>query len=435
MRRKYINWNIIKHNFGEQYKWLIILVAACELISLMYGGIIKRKEINPPPQSNVDNITQVTSVPSDDVYELSEQEFNDWKNETVSAMYATKDYMNQSVLMHINPYEVHCSSVSWKIIINENEFENCGLVYSIINKAYKELILSQECLEFVISNTSFDKAPKYLKELFLFNDDFENSIFSFTVRGMNENDTKEITDAVKMFVKDKSSKISSEIYVHSIHVYDEQQTVAVDRQLDATQRSVRSQCIYYLGSGNVEAVQNSMRLITNFGKETIPEEATEVLVEDEEYSFLIGAVFAFVIGGVLFAFYLFVVCLRDNRVYDYRAYADELEVSLLEKNNDDVFWFDLSSLLANYTNKKVGLFVDNIAPLPRQWFDIAEKYEIEYIVINGDFKDIEKMEQSRKMESMFIVAQRFYSSYNSLDYLVERLNKQNKKLCGIIVQG
>lgn len=452
MSEKMLQFSSIAVNVKESILKIIVIIVVITALFLGIGGAAySRQDFSVPEEP------EKASVPVNDenVYVLTEAEFNQFSEEIVREMYQAKEYFTTSILMHLNPYALNTEKVYMQLELEETDSETKSIMLSTLQDAYQIWLSSEECYEYVCEQTGFSLEKKYLEELIFYNKDVSNislagksggnsggsAIIEIQVIGGDEEFSRGIADALEEYLLAKSDTVQSTVYPHQLNTMMQESTVLSNETLESLQRSRRQACLYYMGSGGAESAQNSFRLITDFNTKTTVAASTRPLSYFLGQYGIMGCL-AGIIGAVL---YILAKCLKDKRVYDYQEYCGRRNISHLDigeyglkdktaaREESPVFLYDIKTMLMPEAGKEVMIICPFELGIPEGWKTAAQELDITLKLADRFMGDKEQLEKLRAAENILIVCRHEETTYREIDFIMNRIDTSRVTVCGMIV--
>lgn len=456
MSEKMLQFSSIAVNVKESILKIIVIIVVITALFLGIGGAAySRQDFSVPEEP------EKASVPVNDenVYVLTEEEFNWFSEEIVREMYQTKEYFTTSLLMRLNPYALNTEKLYMQLELEETDSETKSIMLNTLHDAYQIWLSSEECYEYVCEQTGFSLEKKYLEELIFYNKDISNislagksggnsggstigsAIIEIQVIGENEEFSRRIADALEEYLLAKSETVQSTVYPHQLNTMMQESTVLSNETLESLQRSRRQACLYYMGSGVAESAQNSFRLITDFSTKTTVKASVRPLPYFLGQYGIMGCL-AGIIGAVL---YILAKCLKDKRVYDYKEYCGRRNISHLDiaqyglkdksatSEESPVFLYDIKTMLMPEAGKEVMIICPLELGIPEGWKTVAQELDITLNLADRFMGDKEQLEKLRAAENILIVCRHEETTYREIDFIMNRIDTSRVTVCGMIV--
>lgn len=258
------------------------------------------------------------------------------------------EYMANSVLMNISPYDVSISTADFFVktdyeIMPNMVYQNINYADSLI-KSYAAAVIKQG-LDKVSDAENLD--VKYLEELVAVDIDYNNDMFSVKVKHSDPKKAEAIMDSIMSTLKGLRGKLSSAIATHTLSVMNETSSVTVDLAISDIQKS-KKEYVSTLET-SLQTKQDELKEMTEPKKPAV-----------SKLSAVKSGIKYIILGGVLGAFMVvFVVCVAFL-MSDKIASAKEL------KNR---FGIKTLGILISGNKKKVFGFVDG-------WLDKLEGVDV-----------------------------------------------------------
>lgn len=206
-------------------RWRIIVISAV-VFAIVFGAVQYRKDYikanTPTPVQEEVKEPTLEEVYSD--LNKDEMERVIVAVQLAASIDARSLYMNESVLMSINPYSE--DTVILQYFIEGDSSEN-------IAESYKNFINSGSVLTMVRENFESDLSDEYLAELITVNEDTTNKTDNFSVKIVYDNaDTvQSLADAVQASLEKYRDKLNQNGQAHSLVLVNEAKAVVVDTDL------------------------------------------------------------------------------------------------------------------------------------------------------------------------------------------------------------
>lgn len=332
-------------------RWRLILLSAL-IFAIAFGAVQYRKDYI---RANTPVVKEETKEPTlEEVYaDLNKDEME----RVIAAVQlnasidAKSLYMNESVLMNINPYAENAVLVQYFVI---------GANAESIADSYKNYVNSGSIITDIRENYTSQLEDKYLSELITITDEKENNN-NFTVKIVytDAETAGEIADAVKGAMEQYAAKLNQNDQVHTLAVVNQTEGVIVDTKLAEVQDKYANDTLEEqsdLASIKSDMNTNQLRALIDLEKEVFPWNTTTVEQEDEQdiedsvpqkvnvhisiTQVLTGAVAGLVLAAVyIFFAYLATGKIRTKNEINNYYHARVLgEITLPEEKKKNIFY-------------------------------------------------------------------------------------------------
>lgn len=434
MNNKMLGFSTIVANAKENKAKITVIIGVFFLLGILVGTLTYFKQLKDTGSEN----TAINMADTNVVYVLSEDEFSQFTEDTIEEMYRHKDYYDSSVWMHMNPYEIYTEKVYMKLDLKDKNYVNYQSILRELRDMYKAFAASEECYEYVCDKAGIDFEKKYLDELISF--EGESAIMSIQVVGDSREMAISIADALETFLAEKQEFVQNTVYPHEISTFLQESTITCDPSLDTKQRTERMFCAYYYGSGTVEAIQNTFRLITDFNANGVGSANNAAASTPAKtflyYACLYGAMSIFA-GALLAAVYILLKCAKDQRIYDYKEYCEKEGVECLMMaeygTKDSLFLFDLKNLLDPYNGQGISVVCPQKTEVPEAWKECIGDLKMSLQVIDDCEENVEHLEKVMEAENILFVCKKGKTTYREMDFMMKRIEIKNIQVCGMVV--
>jgi hypothetical protein len=451
MKVKMIEWPMIVNNLKENIRKCILIILILSLIGLALGGAKYISQGNAFDEDNADTV--YTPVNDENVYVLTRDEYEKFSQDVVYEMYQRKEYYTNSILMHVNPYEINAQQLCFNIKMKD--MDNDAVAVQSLVDYYDALISSQECYEYICEKADLNIKKQYLDELITYNSNKQTQITGTVVEtqitgtvvetqiiGESGEQAEKIADALVAFLQENEDNVMQDEYPHELNVIMNESTVISMSSLSTTQRSARMDCAYYYASGGSESVQNTFRLLTDFDTQT----AATVSVRDSLVKLMAeyGCI-GFIMGIIVVILYILAECFRDDRIYDYGTYCTDKGINGIwltdyYKNrkrkselNLPLFLFDLKAVLSGAVNGQLLIACPFDWDIPSEWSEAVKSMGISYKVVDEFMDNEQKLEKIYDAQNIMFICKYEQTTYKEMNYMVSRLNKDKITSCSMVV--
>lgn len=221
-------WNIV---FG----WRCLLICAL-VLSILAAGLFYLKDMK-----NYKSLLSIQSSQGEKNYEFTEQELQQLQNarELQSVIDKNEEYMKESELMNINPYEENVLLLRYYVDsdyrFNYTEENSLDYTQSVVD-SYQEYTGNGELAQKIIEDLEANIEKKYMEELIRFDSLGNNGVFSIEVIYPKKDKLSEIADILKGEIVKKSEIISEKVGSHTLKLLSENVTVRTDSDLAGVQK-------------------------------------------------------------------------------------------------------------------------------------------------------------------------------------------------------
>lgn len=254
-------------------------------------------------------------------------------------------YVDNSILMHINPYDEYVSNINIYVdtnfqIMPGSVYQNFDATKSIIN-AYASLAQDGELSNFLSGELNVD--AQYMQELIRVNANYTTNTLGLSVKHETEEDCNRVSSLIMEFFKDKKSSLEQTVTEHSLNVVNEVTYATVDLDLETKQKNTYN---------NLSSMENSLNEKNiELGKLEEPK-ATQVSMGTAIKSGIKFFILGGVLGGFMMVFFACVGFLMSDKVNS-------------EKDLRKRFGVRVLGVFENTGKKKAFSFVD-------RWLDKLE---------------------------------------------------------------
>lgn len=437
MNNETLSWSSLITNLKESKKIVVIIFVLALIIGTLMGAMFYKKQVN-----NQQAMEQIDSgVNDENVYVLNESEFTKFSADVVTEMYQHKEYYTNSILMHVNPYEIPAYNIA--LFIKELDQNQNTATLVGIRDSYKTLVLSDECYKYICEKTGIDIEKKYLDELITYNaTDAENdgALLQIQIIGKDPEQAQLIADSILDYITQSAKSKLDKIVSHELEIISYEPMVLSDSSLYTRQKNERMASAYYYASGTTESIQNTFRLITDFGKQ-----ASTVQPSASVVKYMVNYLIIFmIIGGVIISLYLLRRCYKDKRIYNYLEYCSNERIDVIqasdyiEKKNQEeykipLFLFDLKRKLLEASKETLVIASPFAWKVPIEWQTVFEKLEVSVNVIEEFTNSEQKIEEICQAHNVLLVCKQHETTYAEMDYIVKRLDRKKLKTCNMVV--
>lgn len=206
-------------------KWRSVIVVGIIVAILlgMYKGIPAIKAVNDPNVlANNQKVYNDALVVYSDNKERLEKEITNIEKD----INQKEDYLENSLLMQINPYDKHVANINYYVNAEEYEFKviNYYLTYAQGGDLYAR----------VAEKLKKDIDYKYLSEVLVFSADYDSNMFTVNLVCDDLETTSLIINCVKEELEEKSIEIEQKVGEHVFKIVNETQYQTIDLGLEST---------------------------------------------------------------------------------------------------------------------------------------------------------------------------------------------------------
>lgn len=207
--------------FAVLRRWRPIILIAI-IFALLLGGFkavrglgqMKDAEYVASKQQEYDN--------SMDQYEMSKERLEKEIENIKASLESQNDYMENSVLMNINPYDEYTTAVSFYVatdyqIMPGMAYQNPNTASSIM-AAYMSMIQNGEMYNYVLKKMEPSLELRYLQELVTVEPDYDNNMFNVRVISSTEEGAEQIMSFIMESLNDYQAVITQKIGPHTLNM-------------------------------------------------------------------------------------------------------------------------------------------------------------------------------------------------------------------------
>lgn len=206
-------------------RWRSVIVVGIIVAILLglYKGIPAIKAVNDPNilENNQKAYDDVLIAYNDNKERLEKEIANIEKD-----INQKEDYLENSMLMHINPYDKHVAQINYYVNAEEYEFKviNYYLTYAQGGDLYAR----------VAEKLKKDIDYKYLSEVLVFSADYDSNMLDVNLVCDDLETTTLIINCVKDELEEKSKEIEKKVGEHVFKIINETQYQTIDLDLEST---------------------------------------------------------------------------------------------------------------------------------------------------------------------------------------------------------
>lgn len=219
------------------WKKIILCSIICAIIAITFGYVQELRTYRNSIGISNEQATDEKKVESLSVQEL--QGIEDAKV-LVRRMADTREYMENSILMKIDPYQEAVLTLNYYVDLNKSHADMSEADISIsqdIVKAYKESIDCGVLAEYIIENSEIDcQNTEYIQELVQTKAVEDSSVISVTMVYKDQNTLENIADVVEDGISMQMQNVSQNIDTHRLNLVSKFVSVRVDVSLAQNQR-------------------------------------------------------------------------------------------------------------------------------------------------------------------------------------------------------
>lgn len=283
--------------FAVLRKWRPIILVAVVLAVLLggYKGYKGIASMNDPKQ--VEKQTQADQEALQ-AYNLKKSGLEREIDNLTKSIEGQQSYVENSVLMKINPYDEYVSNISIYVytdyqIMPGSVYQNYDIRKSLIS-AYISMAVNGELSNYLSNEMGIE--AQYAQELISVSSNYETSTLSLSIKNATADECDKMSELIMDFFKDKQKTLVTSVGEHTLNVVNEATYSVVDLQLETTQKNTNY---------NLSTMESSLN------------EKTAELAKLEEpkptltskLSALKGGIKYFILGGVLGGFMMvFFIC-------------------------------------------------------------------------------------------------------------------------------
>lgn len=362
--------------FAVLYRWKIILVAIL-IGALLLGGLqyISNSKSTPATPSQAETFK---------MEQLRQQiEIKD------AAITNQISYMKHSVLMNLDPYNVHQVSIAFYIhtdyqILPDMAFQNPNSI-AILLDAYRTLANDGKLIEQIAQETGID--TQYVAELIFceVNTDSNPGLLTVTAIHSNPETASKIATLVKNHLVAASNNLNEQVDAHTLNTIDIVSGKRTNPQLATTQKQ---------NSDQLSALQaDRTKLQTELNKISTPTLPTSPILMA-----LIGGF----LGACLVAGIAFVAHLCSTKVYSGRTLVNHTGVKLITRIGKKPCKNPIDRWLKKLEGRPAGDFLEQTALVTAY----LRAQGAEQILLTGDgsAEDVNKIAQALSASGLQAIA-------------------------------
>ncbi|MEY8338014.1 hypothetical protein AALB16_08270 [Lachnospiraceae bacterium 62-35] len=439
------------------YGWRPIILIAV-IMGLLFGGYKVVGGLRS--QKNGELVSEAREKYEKDrqVYERSLLTYEKEIEKLQMSIEEEEKYLENSVLMNINPYAKPKASAEILVKLDEAEWLRIPESVQIdptdsLIKAYTTNIIPEIDWEKIVLQTGVEE--QYLKELVNVGTDYASNTFSVEVVFLNEDMADEILSEILDQINQRYSQMAEAIGAHSITILNQTSDVVSDLNLVDRQRAMRERVFAYQKN-----IADKEKALSELSEPAVPGTLSKrALAKTGIKYFIVGGV----LGGFLAAAYFGFIYLMSNRLrleeelknwYGFRIlgvfalpmktkpfssidrWLERLE-GKADRPSEEIVIERIAANIQNYTKEEENIVLTGTVP-DEKLNEIRDKlssrvHNIDISVGLNVIESTNTLHQLAECNGVILVEQRGVSKHTAIQREKEIIDDLKKPVVGCIV--